>query len=163
MIDFKFTVDDDIIVALQEQINRLPKLVEGEVRRRLRPIRARVLAELRQEPGKPNYPLRWKSERQRKAYFATNGFGHGIPYRRTGKLAKSWDVTFELTGSGGEINIVNDDPKARFVQGDDQQPFHIDTGWRAAAPIAVDAIDEIQDALIEAWFIVADPTSGFTR
>lgn len=43
-----------------------------------------------QEVGAPvKYPIDWQTERQRKAFFATNGFGHGIPYRRTGKLAAS--------------------------------------------------------------------------
>lgn len=34
--------------------------------------------------------VRWDSERQRLAYFATNGFGGGIPYRRTGTYGRSW-------------------------------------------------------------------------
>lgn len=39
------------------------------------------------EEGKPiRYPVQWDSERQRRAYFATNGFGAGIPYRRTHKM-----------------------------------------------------------------------------
>ena len=36
------------------------------------------------------HPIRWDSERQRKAYFATNGFGAGIPYVRTGGEAGAW-------------------------------------------------------------------------
>ncbi len=39
-------------------------------------------------PGPPKYPIRWKSEKQRRAFFATDGFGKGIPYKRIGKLAK---------------------------------------------------------------------------
>lgn len=36
------------------------------------------------QEGKPvRYPIDWDSERQRRAFFATNGFGKGIPYRRT--------------------------------------------------------------------------------
>jgi hypothetical protein len=36
------------------------------------------------EAGKPvTYPIQWDSERQKRAYFATNGFGAGIPYQRT--------------------------------------------------------------------------------
>ena len=37
------------------------------------------------------YPIRWDSERQRHAFFATNGFGHGIPYKRTSKTV--WTLT----------------------------------------------------------------------
>lgn len=36
------------------------------------------------EEGKPvTYPIQWDSQRQKRAYFATNGFGNGIPYSRT--------------------------------------------------------------------------------
>ena len=43
------------------------------------------------ESGQPvTYPIQWDSERQRRAYFATNGFGGGIPYRRTGAYERSW-------------------------------------------------------------------------
>jgi hypothetical protein len=42
-------------------------------------------------PGPVKYPIRWTSERQRRAFFATNGFGRGIPTKRTGDVAR-WGV-----------------------------------------------------------------------
>lgn len=46
------------------------------------------------ETGRPlNYPVQWDSEKQRRAYFATNGFGHGIPYQRQGKYEKGWTLS----------------------------------------------------------------------
>ena len=46
--------------------------------------------------GKPiSYPVQWDSEKQRRAFFATNGFGHGIPYERTGKTKWSVRKSFE--------------------------------------------------------------------
>ena len=37
--------------------------------------------------GKPvRYPIDWDSPRQKRAFFATNGFGQGIPYRRTNQM-----------------------------------------------------------------------------
>lgn len=36
--------------------------------------------------------VRWDSEKQRAAFFATNGFGGGIPYMRTGTYGKSWII-----------------------------------------------------------------------
>jgi hypothetical protein len=37
--------------------------------------------------GKPiRYPVQWDSERQKRAFFATNGFGQGIPYQRTNRM-----------------------------------------------------------------------------
>lgn len=49
-------------------------------------VRQRMSAE-----GKPvTYPVQWDSARQRRAFFATNGFGKGIPYRRTNRYRFGW-------------------------------------------------------------------------
>lgn len=49
------------------------------------------IAEEMREPGKPSTsPVQWDSEKQRKAYFATDGFGHGIPYVRKGDYERGW-------------------------------------------------------------------------
>jgi hypothetical protein len=43
------------------------------------------------EEGKPvTYSIQWDSERQRRAFFATNGFGRGIPYRRIDRYRLGW-------------------------------------------------------------------------
>jgi len=43
--------------------------------------------------GKPvRYPIQWDSTKQRKAFFATDGFGKGIPTKRTGTYRKNWKV-----------------------------------------------------------------------
>ena len=34
----------------------------------------------------------WDSERQKRAFFATGGFGKGIPYQRTGAYEQGWIV-----------------------------------------------------------------------
>ena len=45
------------------------------------------------KPGKKiTYPVKWDSEKQRKAFFATNGFGRGIPTQRTDKYRLAWKV-----------------------------------------------------------------------
>lgn len=38
------------------------------------------------------YPIQWDSERQRRAFFASNGFGGGIPYHRTGGYGRAWQI-----------------------------------------------------------------------
>ena len=46
------------------------------------------------EEGKPvTYPIKWDSDKQRRAYFASNGFGHGIPYQRQGHYERGWVVS----------------------------------------------------------------------
>jgi hypothetical protein len=45
------------------------------------------------EEGKPvRYPINWDSEKQRRAFFATNGFGKGIPYRRSNRYRLGWEM-----------------------------------------------------------------------
>jgi len=44
------------------------------------------------EGAPPTYPIKWDSDRQRKAFFATDGFGRGIPTVRSGDTSKAWMV-----------------------------------------------------------------------
>lgn len=58
-------------------------------------VQKRMMAE-----GKPvRYPIEWDSERQRRAFFATNGFGKGIPYRRTNRYRFGWRDQMEPFGA----------------------------------------------------------------
>lgn len=43
----------------------------------------RIKERISQEGEPVRYPIQWDSERQKRAYFASNGFGAGIPYKRT--------------------------------------------------------------------------------
>lgn len=58
-----------------------------------------------QTPGSPiKYPVNWDSEKQRQAYFASDGFGEGIPYRRKNEHINAWvkrilENGFELSNS----------------------------------------------------------------
>lgn len=160
MINLKVTVDTDVIDAYRDLAKRLPavsrKAFKGEIER----LSKKMLAELKADPGPVVYAangrLRWKSERQRRAFFASDGFGGGIPHRRTGGLQAAWEV--EITGRdfNTDIYVNNDVPGAIYVQGDYQQPFHIDTGFPAAAPIFVRYEEQIGDALINTWFSLTE-------
>lgn len=45
------------------------------------------------EDGKPvRYPIDWDSQKQRRAFFATKGFGKGIPYRRSNRYRLGWNM-----------------------------------------------------------------------
>lgn len=160
MIKIKIDVPTDVFIALQEQATKLPALVNKAIERQGANIRKRMLDELQKEPSKPKYPIRWKSERQRRAFFATNGFGGGIPYRRTGRLAANWKVRIVFDQAGGSISAVNDTPYANYVQGDDAQPMHLASGWPQAAPIFVRYSELLKDNLIETWHTVTDIYGG---
>lgn len=153
--------DIDVLDAISDQMRRTPGLMNTAYKRQLRNSKRRFLVQLQNtEPGRPHYPIRWKTERQRRAFFATNGFGQGIPTRRTGNLINSYDLIISSDKDGGELILSNDNPAARFVIGDDQQPFHIDTGWEFIGITANRLQDELTEDLIDTWYTVADPFAG---
>lgn len=71
---------------MSRNFTEIPGFVDGlftDVRDVIFETVIRIKERISQE-GKPvTYPIQWDSERQKRAYFATNGFGAGIPYRRT--------------------------------------------------------------------------------
>jgi hypothetical protein len=67
-----------------------------------------------QQSGKPiTHPVQWDSVRQRKAFFASNGFGGGIPYRRRSIYETGW----QLKPVEGGYELQNRTRAARFVGG----------------------------------------------
>lgn len=73
-----------------------------------------------QTPGKKiGYPVNWDSQKQRRAYFATNGFGAGIPYRRTGAYEKSWYIRRNPRGQRKDVgySLISNSPAAKWVGG----------------------------------------------
>ena len=87
MIGITTTVNRAIQI-LNRFVTKFPngtmRVLEGTVRR----VQNRMNVE-----GKPiTYPVQWDSPKQRRAFFATNGFGKGIPYERTFGSASAWQV-----------------------------------------------------------------------
>lgn len=149
----------DILEALAEQMQKTPALLNTALKRQVGKFKSRTLGRLRVEPASPQYPIRWKSEKQRRAFWASDGFGRGIGAPRTHELSQGWKV--EMSGSDFfSLAVYNEKDYTRFVEGDDKQPFHFDTGWLDAAPILVDEEERFEDALIETYFTVGDPTAG---
>ena len=119
-----------------------------------------TVQKLAAQPGKPKYPIRWKTERQRRAFFATNGFGRGIPTQRTDALSSAWQSRLVDIPDGQEAQVFNDTSYAGFVQGKDQQPFHLDTGWAVAGLVVAQERAIYTEALKRDWFTVTDPFRG---
>lgn len=89
-----------------------------------------MLRELRQYPGAVKYPIRWASERQRRAFFATNGFGRGIPTQRTNALKDGWKLVMNAYGDTARLMVLNTQDHEIYVTGLRRQPFHEITGWQ---------------------------------
>jgi hypothetical protein len=88
-------------------------------------------------PRPVKYPIQWKTERQRRAFFASDGFGKGIPYQRTGTVAQGWRIEADRVDNATVLAISNPVSYAKFVYGTTedpkaQQPFHVATGWSNA-------------------------------
>jgi hypothetical protein len=99
-------------------------------------------------PGQPSYPLDWQSGIQMLMFFITRGFGKGIPYRRTDELVNSWVTRGRYTEGKVRISVYNDDPKATWVVGENQQDFHTKTGWPYAPSEISNIFDDAWDMII---------------
>lgn len=163
MIAMDVSVNHDILQAIAEGAIQSPGRMRTAYRRNVGRFKSRILRRVKVVPGKPRYPLRWASERQRRAFFATDGFGGGIPYQRTNRLINSYDVILTDTASGAILSLTNSDPKAQFVVGDRAQPFHLDTGWIQIANVISDARVEAEEILIQTWYTVVGEFAGVPK
>lgn len=77
-----------------------PALFEEYAAAAAEEISTRLTERMQEEEGRPALPINWDSERQRKAFFGTDGFGGGIPHVRTGEVAASWHSFIEVTKGG---------------------------------------------------------------
>jgi len=136
------------VVKFQDEVDRvvIPAL-QREVTQRLAP-----------PPGPVRYPFQFATARSRRAYFATRGFGKGIPYRRTGNLGRSWKVDHLRRRDGGVVTVYNDAPYAGYVYGAptimgfNQVPGHARTGWARGFGTDVPNIAQRgQQLLSETW------------
>lgn len=156
MFSATLLVDDDILDAFSEAARQSPRLTAIAYRRAIRPLASRMLEDLRRQPQAARKPFIWKSERQRRAFFATDGFGGGIPTQRTGDLSAGWDIEFVNSDDGGILQATNDVAHTQFVQGDFAQPGHLATGWPQAAEVIAKYREQAEDVLIETWFTIVD-------
>lgn len=158
-------VDTDVADVVAKDMRRKGGKFFSLYRGRIRKLAEQTVAELAQPAPPVRYPIQWKTERQRRAFFATNGFGRGIPTQRTGALGRGWK--YILTGDvrEGLFTVYNDATSRsvltgelvfyeKFVQGIYQQPFHKNTGWRLSQDILADALVKAEDLLINTWYEV---------
>lgn len=96
--------------GLEDIGNEIPKIS----RLRIYEMMQRVKKKLQAPAPKPSYPINWDSEKQRRAFFATDGFSRGIPTKRTGRHEKGWNIV--KLGLG--YRMENTGPGAGFIYGD---------------------------------------------
>jgi hypothetical protein len=153
------TVDADVLQALEDAYAKSPRTIKTFLNRSLLPqYIKRIQQQWTPYPGAVRYPIQWASDKQRRAFFATNGFGGGIPYRRTRNLQKSWVFAIDEYPNGEEVSIGNTADYARYVIGAEQQPFHSNTGWPRIDDEAAALTNELTDEVIDLYFQIMDGT-----
>lgn len=75
-----------------EFVNKLTSRFEKAGKSTLKEVAGEIQSEMQVEGAPSTSPVQWDSERQRRAYFASNGFGAGIPYVRKGDYIRGWSV-----------------------------------------------------------------------
>jgi hypothetical protein len=121
---------------LAKTIDNFPVAFPREVKIAFeRDVAPGMLAELRFMPPPFTGKRQWNSERQRRAYFASNGFGAGIPYRRTGKMVAAWNIGVSVSDNAIALYARNNSKSLPFVSGRRQQIMHRNSGWPLPADI----------------------------
>lgn len=151
----------DILNAMTDNAIRSPALMATLFRRSMTRLGQRAVDVLRVEPGAPPPGItRLMTPRQRRAFFATNGFGGGIPHVRTHAIAEGWKYRVETLDNGGAFALYNATPGINYVEGDDQQPFLQAVGWLYAPPILADISEQADEIAIQDWFTASDLYAG---
>lgn len=111
MVRISVRVETELVRQnLQNLFAEVPKIGKFKIRNLMERIRNRMGG-----PGKKSTrPVKWDSEKQRKAYFATDGFGRGIPTQRTGKYQRGWKV--KALGESG-YTLSNSQAGAKYIGG----------------------------------------------
>ena len=82
--------------------------------------------------------LKWHSLKQMRAYFVTGGFGHGIPYHRTNRYIRGWQVDRVDRGAVVYNNVSYAVDVGGTAQGLDQQPM-----YQGRWPLFRDVVDRV--------------------
>jgi hypothetical protein len=158
-IHLEFTPIDPL-ENLRILAERMPALATRAFQRRARKMLPRYLAMFMEEPSSPDYPIEWTSDLQRIAFFASDGFGGGIPTVRDHSYINSFEMTLNTRNFDGFMILTNDLPEAIYIGGDLQQQFHANTGWNRIADVAALAAPMMADELQDEFFLLADPVAA---
>ena len=102
--------------GLENLAAEIPQVGRRRIYNTLVKIRARM-----RKPGKAvRYPIKWDSEKQRRAFFATKGFGRGIPTTRSGAYNAGWNIAKLDNG----YQLVNKTAYTKYVGGDAYGQLH---------------------------------------
>jgi len=159
------TIDPDLQEVVITDLKTAPRKYRKLYRTRIAELEQRTLRVLKRPAPPVKRPIAWATERQRRAFFATRGFGKGIPTKRTGALQEGWKGIIEDDIREGLFTIFNDSVTRdyftgelvfyeKFVSGVEMQPFHKNTGYISSQSILAEALVEAEEIMIDTWFFV---------
>lgn len=167
MFGLRISVDTTPLQCLDRGLQNAPRTADKILGQAATDFDNTVFAQLTAIPPKHSFAygaFPWTTQRQKRAFFATDGFGRGIPTTRTGAIARGWQLRQYRRGGIRGISLRNIHPAARFLYGTlniqspaqarrPQQRFHKLIGW----PTATDVVGTASRTA------VAQIKSGFTK
>lgn len=112
------TIDLSGLERLQQAFQHLPEKLSTELFAAMDES-LDLLHEPVSHPGmRPQYPIAWDTLKQRRAFFLSNGFGRGIPTKRTYAIVTSWKQEIKLSNNSIIGQLYNTHPAAGYVMGD---------------------------------------------
>lgn len=160
MIRVKATTPIPLFEQVGDNITRAPAIFNTAWARQQGRIRSYAKQTLKVKPGKPKYPIKWTSPRQRRFVMAKLRREGNLPYKRTDAMINAWDVSFTATIDGGSLTLFNPSESAEFVVGDEQQGFHAETGWYRVDDVQKRISDFAATTLVQTWVTAVDPFAG---
>lgn len=157
-LTLELDIPRDVFDAVRET-SKSSALMRRTFEQYTRGLAQTLLKQAQRYPGRVKYPIQWQSKKQRRAFFATNGFGRGIGAKRTGRLKAGWQVKLRYGSNEGFLTLKNDVKYAWYVSGSAQQMFHRNTGWSRVDKLVDDAEKQFTEQVIDAWIEVVDSVS----
>jgi hypothetical protein len=100
---------------MADALNKLGVDVPAIGQRGIYPTAQKIVQRMKADGSPIEYPVHWDSDLQRKAFFASDGFGAGIPTGRSGAYTDAWSAT----PLAGGYEITNDVGYAIYISGDE--------------------------------------------
>jgi hypothetical protein len=99
---FSIVINQEELIGLQQALYEFPSQIEEALVEAMDEAEDVVQGNVSEYAPPPDYPINWSSAKQRAAFFASNGFGGGIPHQRNGAFPDSWDK-IAITATPGLI------------------------------------------------------------
>lgn len=152
VVEIEINLDE--LLAFEQALALLPERVGEVLVGAMQEAEDIAYLELATYPEPPSPPINWDSERQKRAFFSTNGFGGGIPHERQDLLPGSFEES-EIIASEGliEAKVFTPEEWAHFVMGKDQSNIHVgrwETDTQIGERIAPEVKEIFSNALVRA-------------